>query len=303
MKTRIFSLLLAFGFLGMVCTHAQDMRQGKVRVVGVQGDVSSIDATTGERTSLSNGAVLSAGYTIETQEASSAILIFTNGSTITLRPKSSLSIEEFLEKPYDTTIKPLSQYQEEPSQSNTQLRLNYGDAIGNVKKLDAQSVYEINSDIGTAGIHGTQWRMSVTVNIGGDISGAFTIDTGLGYFISVAGQQLNVGDQVRVNVRIQTDDQGNVTDMQVESVEITPAESSEIQEATTIQETELEQIPDDDGADTAGAPAGEAGDDDAPPPPLPTPTITAPQTTPTAGLTTTVTPGGSGSTGSSTAAQ
>lgn len=97
---------------------------------------------------------------INTLRDSSVILVFSNGATTQLGEETELIIEEFLMDPFASTVK-VAEITEEPSASTTRLRLNRGELVGNVKKLnrDRGSSFTVQTPVGAAGIRGTTFRI------------------------------------------------------------------------------------------------------------------------------------------------
>ncbi|GHB91960.1 FecR family protein [Cerasicoccus arenae] len=126
-----------------------------VQVYLVKGDVTLIELATGETQPLQRGDLIGEGYAIETQVNSSALLLFSNGSSINVTPETYLNIAEFSQQPYEMSVRNYALLGQDPSPSNTTLELHYGKVVGNVRKLTPQSKYVINSPTGSAGIRGT----------------------------------------------------------------------------------------------------------------------------------------------------
>lgn len=137
-----------------------------------------VNNTTGESTPLRRGDTFTDGYSVRTDEQSSALLIFSNGSSVSVRPNSTFDIEEFTQAPYDAGKGSFAQLQADPSASNTSLRLHDGTLVGEVKTLSSASRYEIHTPNGSAGIRGTKWVASVSKDENGNPITVFTNLTG-----------------------------------------------------------------------------------------------------------------------------
>lgn len=155
----LWALLLAFPLFGQAQTIP-----GTVRAFNVVGNVSLRNDSTGAVVPVTTGMVFTEGFTVISGPASSATLVQSNGATILVEPDTSLSIETFLQDSFDQSQGTYSQLKADPSTSKTRLRLNYGDASGNVKKLRSTSSYNVDLPTGSAGIRGTTWRVSVKIN-------------------------------------------------------------------------------------------------------------------------------------------
>jgi len=163
MKTfRLLPILFVCALLGTTTAHAQ-LSPGEVRAFNITGDVTITDFA-GTR-QLAVGVPFQEGATIQTGANSSATLVQSNGASIVLEENTSLIVEEFLQSPFDSNATGVyTQLQEDPSQSRTRIRINYGTALGDVKRLRPTSSYNIETPTGSAGIRGTQWRVQVVVD-------------------------------------------------------------------------------------------------------------------------------------------
>lgn len=97
---------------------------------------------------------------VNTGDDSRVLLVFSNGATISLGPKSRLSIEEFLQDPFTQPVK-VSELVDEPTTSITKLNLIRGELISNVKHLrrDKGSSFSVETPVGAAGIRGTTFQI------------------------------------------------------------------------------------------------------------------------------------------------
>lgn len=165
---------------------------GAIKAFLVQGDVKIVDNESGMSTPLKRGQTFGDGYTIETSGSSSALLLFSNGSAINVTPDSSLNLREFTQAASTSSIS----LQPETSSSKTDLMLNYGGIIGEVKKLDPSSSYTVSTPAGSAGIRGTTFEVFYS-----EETGETTIRTLEGEVVaSFEGNVLNVnaGENVQV---------------------------------------------------------------------------------------------------------
>lgn len=128
------------------------LAMANIKATKVSGPVSVIN-TSGARTALSAGAVLSAGDTVVTGAGGSAILSFSNNATINISPNSSLNLETYSHSNPSVAT----------STSTTRLKLNSGDVIGQVKGLRGASQFEVATQVGVAGIRGTIFRVRLDV--------------------------------------------------------------------------------------------------------------------------------------------
>jgi hypothetical protein len=188
---------------GPLVAQTQTKLPGVVRAMRVNGLVSVKDEETKKVHRLTSGDILTEKYTLTTADASSVILIFSNGSTLLVDANTELSIKQFLQEPFKTNAEYVSQLEAEPSTSNTLLYLKEGKITGNVKRLSIVqgSSYDIATPIGVAGIRGTIFEMTVRPN-----EMKFAIPTGDAFLIPSIGN--NDGQYFTVttnNVAIVTD--------------------------------------------------------------------------------------------------
>ena len=85
-----------------------------------------------------------------------------NGTVSTIKSNSTVNIKEFTQEKFDPTKKKLSEMKGEPSSSKTEIDLEMGDMILDVKKLNKRSSFNVQSPVGTAGIRGTIPYFQVT---------------------------------------------------------------------------------------------------------------------------------------------
>ncbi|WOO43223.1 FecR family protein [Rubellicoccus peritrichatus] len=190
--------------LALINAQTGAMEPATILVASASGTVTVSDLQTGTFKPLQKGMKITEGVTVQTGENGSALLLFPNGSAVTIKKNTTLDIEEHKLSPIKEGTPNLKNLENEPSTSKTKLRLNQGDIIGTVKKLnvDKGSTFEIDSPIGTAGIRGTVWTMSVTISENGEATGSFGISVGNGFFIPLGGAEQYVGSEVVINVTI-----------------------------------------------------------------------------------------------------
>ena len=112
------------------------------------------------------GALLTDGYSVDAGEGGEAMLLFSNGTLVTVDENTKIKLESFLQEPFDAGEMKLEDLQEEPSQSSGLINLEIGSLVVKTKKLNKQSNFEISSPVGTAGIRGTQFGMGFSPNRG-----------------------------------------------------------------------------------------------------------------------------------------
>ena len=272
-RIRLFPFLLAALCLLSLPSFAQAQAQrGLVRAFAVTGDVSIRNDVTGAITPVTRGMEFRDGNTIITGENAKATFVQSNGSTIVVEENTSLSVSEFRQDPYDrASLGTYTNLQSDPSESRTRLRLNRGEASGNVNGLRANSRYNVDLPTGSAGIRGTTWRAIVfldletgvanvlVLNADGSIAFAYQDpDTGITEEIDIApGTQLTSEATLEAT---STEDNLQVIDITIESDDASPDEVRETLNEVTeaIREAEETQQQEDDTLQDDFAP----GDDD-----------------------------------------
>ncbi|HYC70893.1 MAG TPA: FecR family protein [Opitutaceae bacterium] len=155
----LFSLRFLFGAVVasfLTLSAAAQMPNGMIKAARVEGVVTKTTAT-GE-VEIKNGDLLVTSDVIQTGEKGSVVLVFQNGSTVRIAPGSKLRIDKFLMDPLADPAS-VANATEEASPSQTELNLEFGEIVGNVKKLKGQSNYTIKTPVGAAGIRGTTFRI------------------------------------------------------------------------------------------------------------------------------------------------
>ena len=270
MKSFILRFLLGVFALGFVATSGLAQTQaGAIKAMKVSGEVSRIDSA-GVTTPVADGTLLTESDTIVTGANSRVVLVFMNGASVMLGANSRLLVEQFKMDPLNDSIA-VGQLKGEPSVSQTTLNLSYGELVGDVKKLNKSSTYNIKTAVGAAGIRGTTFRIVVQPSANGKTF-AFSLATseGVVVFTGIAADSLPVavvaGTQVSASAEIGTTD-GAVTSSQTGVTAISSDAAAAIEialfdvinpaQATGVF-TPAEQQQAADGGDAAGAQAGGA---------------------------------------------
>lgn len=210
--SKLLFWMLLCGAMALVSTAAQAQATnrvaGRIVVVRVQGTVTATNLTDNAQRTLANNDTLTQQMVVKTGAGSSAILVFSNGATMNLGADSTLSIDEFLQDPFEKELS-LSDLKEEPTSSTTKLNLSRGELVGNVKHLheDKGSTFTVNTPVGAAGIRGTTFRIVFRPDASGQVF--FTLSTADGrvLFEAPAGGQVSVetGKEVSVTVDVNVD--------------------------------------------------------------------------------------------------
>jgi hypothetical protein len=114
---------------------------------------------------LSNGALFqlreNSKFTIGEFEQEAYEFVFTNGAAIRPREIKDFGADEAILQTMDASEEAWNKLGSEPTTSKGKFILSEGTMIGQSKKLKPGSTMEIVTPIGTAGIRGTVWRLTV----------------------------------------------------------------------------------------------------------------------------------------------
>lgn len=195
------TVLLSVFFCGMTSSHAAEGKKGNIRVLKVQGDVISIDNKTKESEPLKEGAFIQQGRELKTGSGSSSILLFSNGTTLTVEENTTFTVEKFLQTQFDSTVVAYQKIKEEPSISQTKVHVSEGSIVADIAKLDKESSFSIATPVGTAGIRGTIIRVVVTPANGGN-SRSVTVDLleGLIDFAAIDGKTFTLSSGTTITI-------------------------------------------------------------------------------------------------------
>ena len=176
----------------------------------------------GSEVKLKSNDSLAAGDVVTTLDDSSVVLVFSNGSTVTIGQNSKVSVDTFTQDPFAADVN-LSQAKEEPSPSHTKLNLAYGELVGNVKHLNNASTFDIQTPVGAAGIRGTTFRLVYRPT--GNGQAFFTLSTASGTVIFTGSTgtsvPISVGASQEVSIQVTINDATGA----VQSVQVAPTET------------------------------------------------------------------------------
>ena len=98
--------------------------------------------------------------TILTGANAEADLLLTTGSLVKIRPNSKLVLSAFWQKDFRASAKKVTDLKEETSPSRVAFKLETGDLVVDVKKLNRESSFVVESELGVAGVRGTQFGLT-----------------------------------------------------------------------------------------------------------------------------------------------
>jgi len=204
MRTKLFPwvLLFSLGLLVVAAAQAaQEKTAGKIIAAKVHGTVTAMNKADNSSKVLHDSDVLSEGTIVTTAPKSSVVLLFANGSAVSLSADSTLSIDEFLMDPFDAKYS-AAEAKDEPSTSVTKLGLQRGELVANVKHLnrDQGSAFSVNTPVGAAGIRGTTFQITIGTDDAGKPFVRISTSEGTVALISADGseQLIPAGKEVSV---------------------------------------------------------------------------------------------------------
>jgi hypothetical protein len=163
------------------------------------------------------------------------VLLFGNGSAITVNPNSTFTVNTFEQDPFDPAKTNYKDLEAEPSKSKTKVMISNGEVVGNMRKLNKGSSWEFETPLGVAGIRGTKVFIKVTKNANGQYTVKVAASEGLVVVTTKSGQTFNVGKGEEITLSYNPADPNNVTSS---SAKLTPEQQAEI-EQTADQAVEL----------------------------------------------------------------
>jgi sulfatase modifying factor 1 len=108
------------------------------------------------------GESIASGATLATGSGSSADLLLTNGTLAHLGANTKLVLTALFQKSFSGTNQKASELTREVSLSRTALKLEEGDLVVEVRKLNKESSFLISTPIAHAGIRGTQFKVKAS---------------------------------------------------------------------------------------------------------------------------------------------
>ncbi len=253
MKRMQTFLALAFAAI-LLASSAHAMEQGVVRAFMVEGNVSLVNNNTGETITLRPRQDFSDGYTVVTGSDSSALLLFSNGTSINVTENTSFNISQYLQQNYDQRRGSFLRLREEPSPSSTDVMLNYGEVVGETRKLREDSNMVVRTPVGSAGIRGTTFivrydpatQSAYFVNMEGAV--VVTND--------ITGEMITVADGEFYEIQATRDENGNWEIISSSIQPATPQQRMRAQQAIQrFREAERETQVEDDPSDVPTTPS------------------------------------------------
>lgn len=187
-----FLKILSLAALSLILANAAQAQEkvGVIKAFLVKGDVSLVNNATGATSPLKRGQEFGEGSTVVTSDNGSALLLFSNGASVNVTPNSRYNIADFEQASYDPALGSFLLLEKDPSMSKTTTNLEYGEVVGEVRKLalDKGSTFTVNTPVASAGIRGTVWVVSYNAQ-----TGQFTATNVTGdVVVMVDGQTISV---------------------------------------------------------------------------------------------------------------
>lgn len=219
--------------------YADEGKEGNIHVIKVKGAPTLVDEGDKSTTELKEGVYVKQGHVIKTGKGEQAVLLFSNGTVITIEPNSTFSIDKFLQVPFDSTKVDYAKAKNEPSISQTKVTVSEGSIVGDVAKLNKGSTFNIGTPVGVAGIRGTTIRITVTkTSTGATVS--VQLPEGVADFSSLNGQTVTLTDGKQVTFSLNT----TTGNLDVSSVSpITQAEAAEIAQLVEQSQRDIPDSP------------------------------------------------------------
>ncbi|MEI6072582.1 MAG: FecR family protein [Verrucomicrobiae bacterium] len=173
---------------------------GNIRVLKVKGDVTRIIGKTKAVEALKEGVYVQQDQVIKTGKGSYALLLLSNGTTLTVEQNTSFHVDKFLQTPFDSSVIKFQGLKAEPSTSQTRVHVEEGSIVADVRKLGDGSTFDISTPVGVAGIRGTLIQVTVRTTAGGVVSVTINLPRGLSDFAATNGQQITLSNGQTVTV-------------------------------------------------------------------------------------------------------
>ena len=172
MKTLTFQILI-IQMVSLFASHARgeepsdSMVSGAFIVVEKENPISFLNAS-GEpkEKKVEVGSVLEGNEWALSGKGGKLSLLLSNGTLVTLLPNTKMKLGDFNQIPFDPGELKVSDLKEEPSSSRVSLDLDFGALVVKTKKLNKKSSFEIVTQVGTAGVRGTEFQIGSQPDLG-----------------------------------------------------------------------------------------------------------------------------------------
>lgn len=222
--------------MGLAVTAMQAAEKpGKVQIIKASGDVVAIRQSDHKSAPAKTGDIVQEGSAIKTGKNSTAVLLFGNGSAITVQPESTFAVDVFQQDPFDPANTNYKDLQAEPSKSKTKVTVSNGEIVGDMRKLNKGSSWDFNTPLGVAGIRGTKVYIKVSKDSNGKVTVHVSAAEGLVVVTSKTGETYRVGKGEEITLSF---NEATPNDVTASTSKLTPEQQAEI-EQTADQSVEL----------------------------------------------------------------
>ena len=135
------------------------LSKGAALVLTLKGKVSVVSPSDVNGTAATENQFLSPGNSLVTDEDSEALLLLTNGTTLSVGANTTFELKAFYQDGFDAGKDKVGSLKEEASPSTVLIDLKVGDLVVDVKKLRKKSNFDISTPLGVAGIRGTSFKL------------------------------------------------------------------------------------------------------------------------------------------------
>ena len=196
----------------------------QIIAVQVVGTVGAGPVKSTRFAEVKEGARVTVGAAIVTAARSGVVLVLPNGSTMRLGADTRLVVTQVEQAPFTTPdLVVFGNLKPEPSLSHTQLELDFGELVVQVRKLLPESVFMLKTPAGLAGTSGAAFALAYSETEDGGADARLDVGHGLVWFTPAGGQTLDVTQHRRLEVRARTGRTG--TQVQHVQTRILPSES------------------------------------------------------------------------------
>jgi len=163
------------------------LSKGAALVLTFKGKVSVVSPSGVNGTAATENQFLSPGDSLVTGEDSDALLLLTNGTTLSVGANTTFELKAFYQDDFDAGKDKVESLKEEASPSTVLIDLKVGDLVVDVKKLRKKSNFDISTPLGVAGIRGTSFRLIALAE-----ATTLSVLTGRVDFVSPANESFQV---------------------------------------------------------------------------------------------------------------
>ena len=163
------------------------LRKGAALVLTLAGKVTVVGISDANESAAEINQFLDPGDSLLTGPDSEALLLLTNGTTLSVGTDTKLELKAFYQENFDSRNATIGSLEEEASSSTVLLDLQVGDLVVDVKKLRKNSNFEISTPLGVAGIRGTSFKLLASAD-----STTLSVLTGRVDFVSPSEENFQV---------------------------------------------------------------------------------------------------------------